>query len=80
MCDRFVAQAYGYLNSGSHTANAHWDRLVGAGLAHPGDHAPPPGALLFYDTGQPAGGARSFAGPRGKQGPGRRRQSRLRRQ
>lgn len=49
-CDNFVAQVYGYGSSGSPTADGHWARLVDAGLAHPGDGAPPPGALLFYDT------------------------------
>ncbi|SFF74965.1 hypothetical protein SAMN05216251_12738 [Actinacidiphila alni] len=49
-CDNFVAQAYGYGSSGSATADVHWNRLVGAGLAHPGDGRPPPGALLFYDN------------------------------
>lgn len=55
LCDRFVAEAYGYAYSGSATANEHWHRLVDAGLAHPGDNSPPAGALLFYDTGQAAG-------------------------
>jgi hypothetical protein len=49
-CDNFVAQVYGYFSSGSATADVHWNRLVDAGVAHPGDGAPPPGALLFYDT------------------------------
>ncbi|MCG7202346.1 hypothetical protein [Streptomyces arenae] len=55
MCDNFVAQAYGWGSSGSATANVHWNSLVDAGLAHPGDASPPAGALLFYDTGSPAG-------------------------
>jgi hypothetical protein len=49
-CDNFVAQTYGYLNSGSATADDHLNRLVKDGLAHPGDGSPPAGALLFYDT------------------------------
>ncbi|WP_243740591.1 C40 family peptidase [Streptomyces sp. 8K308] len=61
-CDAFVAQAYGYLNSGSRTANEHWARLRDAGLTHPGDHSPPPGALLFYDTGQAAGHVTLYLG------------------
>ncbi len=61
-CDRFVAQAYGYANSGSATANDHWARLVDAGLAHPGDTSPPAGALLFYDTGQAAGHVALYLG------------------
>ncbi|MEU9127828.1 hypothetical protein AB0D08_06890 [Kitasatospora sp. NPDC048540] len=54
-CDNFVAQAYGWGSSGSETANIHWQRLVSSGDAHPGDNSPPPGALLFYDSGSEAG-------------------------
>jgi hypothetical protein len=61
-CDQFVAQAYGYFYSGSATANEHWDRLVDAGLAHPGDNSPPAGALLFYDTGEAAGHVALYLG------------------
>lgn len=62
MCDNFVAQAYGWGSSGSATANTHWNRLVDAGLAHPGNMSPPPGALLFYDTGEPAGHVALYLG------------------
>ncbi|MGW0569904.1 hypothetical protein [Streptomyces tauricus] len=62
MCDNFVAQAYGWGSSGSTTANVHWNRLVDAGLAHPGDVSPPRGALLFYDTGSPAGHVALYLG------------------
>lgn len=61
-CDNFVAQAYGYGSSGSATANVHWNRLVDAGLARPGDNAPPAGALLFYDTGEDAGHVALYLG------------------
>jgi hypothetical protein len=61
-CDNFVAQAYGWGSSGSDTANDHWNRLVDAGLAHPGDNSPPPGALLFYDTGEAAGHVALYLG------------------
>jgi cell wall-associated NlpC family hydrolase len=61
-CDNFVAQAYGWGSSGSDTANVHWNRLVDAGLARPGDNAPPAGALLFYDTGQSAGHVALYLG------------------
>jgi cell wall-associated NlpC family hydrolase len=44
------------------TANAHWDRLVDQGLAHPGDNTPPAGALLFYDTGESAGHVALYLG------------------
>ncbi|MFC1435348.1 hypothetical protein ACEZDB_32380 [Streptacidiphilus sp. N1-3] len=61
-CDNFASQAYGWANSGSDTANAHWERLVDAGLAHPGDNSPPVGALLFYDSGEPAGHVALYLG------------------
>jgi transglycosylase-like protein with SLT domain len=50
MCDNFVAQAYGWGSSGSYSAGSHWQTLVAAGMAHPKDTNPPPGALLFYST------------------------------
>ncbi|WP_416969390.1 peptidase M23 [Streptomyces sp. 4F14] len=62
LCDNFVAQAYGWGSSGSATANVHWNRLVDAGLAHPGDMSPPAGALLFYDTGSDAGHVALYLG------------------
>nr|WP_309546913.1 MULTISPECIES: hypothetical protein [unclassified Streptomyces] len=62
MCDNFVAQAYGWGSSGSANANVHWNRLVDAGLAHPGDMSPPAGALLFYDTGSEAGHVALYLG------------------
>lgn len=62
MCDNFVAQTYGWGSSGSATANVHWNRLVDAGLAHPGDISPPAGALLFYDTGTAAGHVALYLG------------------
>lgn len=62
MCDNFVAQAYGWGSSGSATANVHWNRLVDAGLAHPGDASPPAGALLFYDTGEDFGHVALYLG------------------
>jgi hypothetical protein len=62
MCDRFVANSYGYAYSGSATANEHWIRLVDAGHTHPGDNSPPPGALLFYDNGDAAGHVALYLG------------------
>ncbi|MFF2619739.1 hypothetical protein [Kitasatospora sp. NPDC058046] len=62
LCDNFVAQAYGWGSSGSETANVHWQRLVATGDAHPGDNAPPIGALLFYDSGSAAGHVALYLG------------------
>ncbi|WP_461296380.1 C40 family peptidase [Streptomyces harbinensis] len=61
-CGQFVAEAYGYAYSGSATANAQWNRLHAAGLTHPDDTAPPAGALLFYETGDPAGHVALYLG------------------
>ncbi|MFE7528085.1 hypothetical protein ACFU7Y_20555 [Kitasatospora sp. NPDC057542] len=62
LCDNFVAQAYGWGSSGSDSANVHWQRLVATGDAHPGDNAPPAGALLFYDSGSAAGHVALYLG------------------
>jgi hypothetical protein len=51
LCDRLVCRAYGYANSGYPSAAAHWAAMAQAGLAHPGDRCPPPGAFMFWDTG-----------------------------
>ena len=51
LCDRLVCRAYGYANSGYPSATAHWTAMQQAGLAHPGDRCPPPGAFMFWDTG-----------------------------
>ncbi|WP_019872951.1 hypothetical protein [Sporichthya polymorpha] len=51
LCDRLVCRAYGYANSGYPSAIAHWTAMAQAGLAHPGDRCPPPGAFVFWDTG-----------------------------
>ncbi|MEV1008373.1 hypothetical protein [Streptomyces sp. NPDC049881] len=62
LCDRFVAEAYGYAYSGAETANVHWNQLHAAGLTHPGDDTPPVGALLFYETGEAAGHVALYLG------------------
>jgi hypothetical protein len=49
-CDRLVCRAYGYANSGYPTAAAHWQAMVDAGRAHPGDPCPPPGSFAFWST------------------------------
>lgn len=54
-CLNFVAQAYGWSNAGTHYAIDHYTDAMPTHLRHPGDRNPPPGALLFWDTGQRAG-------------------------
>lgn len=51
LCDRLACRAYGYGNSGYPTAAAHWDAMLTAGHAHPGDRCPPPGAFAYWSTG-----------------------------
>lgn len=46
-CDNFVANMYGYVDSGYNTALSHWNAIPKA-LKHPGDRNAPPGALLFF--------------------------------
>lgn len=54
LCLRFVANAYGWRSSGVAYAIDHF-YLAPAGMRHPGNRNPPPGALLFWDTGHRAG-------------------------
>ncbi|MEV6404111.1 hypothetical protein AB0M58_14350 [Streptomyces bobili] len=61
LCELFVEQAYG-TRAVHASANAHWRAAVAGGYAHPGDNRPPPGALLFYDTGQDAGHVALYLG------------------
>jgi surface antigen len=47
-CDNFVAQAYGLAHSGYNTASQHWAGIPGG---YKGGGTPPPGALVFWNTG-----------------------------
>lgn len=47
-CDRFVANAYGMINSGYATAYIHWQDLLARGLARIGDTNVPAGGLAFF--------------------------------
>ncbi len=60
-CELFVEQAYG-TRAVHATANAGWQAAVTGGYAHPGDSRPPPGALLYYDTGEYAGHVALYLG------------------
>ncbi|WP_298458263.1 transglycosylase SLT domain-containing protein [uncultured Cellulomonas sp.] len=55
LCDRLACRAYGYASSGYTTAKAHWNTMVAAGRARPGDTCPPLGSFVFWNTGRPAG-------------------------
>ncbi|MFF4205584.1 peptidase M23 [Streptomyces sp. NPDC001668] len=53
-CLAFVANVYGWSFSGVDYAIDHY-KVVPANMRHPGDRHPPPGALLYWDTGHRAG-------------------------
>jgi hypothetical protein len=50
LCDRLACRAYGHANSGYASAAVHWDAMLAAGFAHPGDRCPPPGSFVFWKT------------------------------
>jgi hypothetical protein len=50
LCDRLACRAYGHANSGYASAAVHWNAMLVAGFAHPGDHCPPPGSFVFWRT------------------------------
>jgi len=50
MCDNFVANMYGFSNSGYNTALDHWNAIPSADK-HPGDTKAPAGALVFWGGG-----------------------------
>jgi hypothetical protein len=54
LCDRYVANAYGQAHSGYETALHHW-AATPTNMRHEGDDQPPVGALVFWETGKPAG-------------------------
>lgn len=55
MCDKWVAQYYGYSSSGYTTAAVHWNSIP-PGDKHPGDTNPPAGALVFWTGGSSGAG------------------------
>lgn len=54
LCDRFVANAYGWTNSGSETAYIHWTQIPST-YKRAGDRSVPAGGLAFFSSG--SGGA-----------------------
>ncbi|MCB0877578.1 MAG: C40 family peptidase [Thermoleophilia bacterium] len=50
LCLGFVARAYGWKASGTETAIKQW-QIMPDSMKHRGDSNPPPGALVFWDTG-----------------------------
>lgn len=61
LCLNFVAQAYGWRNSGVHYAIDHFD-IGPADQRFTDDRNPPPGALMFWDTGRRPGHVALYLG------------------
>lgn len=55
MCDKWVAQYYGFSSSGYATAITHWNS-ISASQKHPGDTNAPAGALVFWSGGSSGAG------------------------
>jgi cell wall-associated NlpC family hydrolase len=63
LCDHVAGDIWGYtVFSGYETAMSHWQYAIDTGVAHPGDRNVPLGALVFYETGQPAGHVATYVG------------------
>lgn len=60
-CLRFAAAAYGRSSAGSPLAIGHY-RSMPPQMRHPGDRNPPPGALMYWDTGGAAGHVALYLG------------------
>lgn len=61
MCLAFTARAYGWSYSGVHYAIDHYKDMP-AEMKHDQDREPPPGALMYWDTGQRAGHVALYVG------------------
>jgi len=55
MCDKWVAQYYGFASSGYATAITHWNS-ISPSQKHPGDTNAPAGALVFWSGGSTGAG------------------------
>ena len=60
-CLEFVGRAYGYASSGTPTAKAHYRLLKAKGLVSTGKNIPA-GALVFFNSSDPAGHVAIYAG------------------
>ncbi|MFF4392934.1 NlpC/P60 family protein [Streptomyces sp. NPDC001552] len=61
MCLAFTAVTYGWNSSGTGFAIDHYQQMP-ASMKHDKDRNPPPGALMFWDTGQRAGHVAVYLG------------------
>ncbi|MEU7107471.1 peptidase M23 [Streptomyces sp. NPDC046215] len=62
MCLAFTAATYGRGSSGTNYAIDHYQDVMPKNLRHDGDRNPPPGALMFWDTGHRAGHVALYVG------------------
>ncbi|MER7112257.1 peptidase M23 [Streptomyces sp. NPDC000229] len=62
MCLAFTARAYGWSFSGTPYAIDHYQKVMPTSMRHDGDRNPPPGALMYWDTGSRAGHVAVYVG------------------
>ncbi|MEU3351984.1 peptidase M23 [Streptomyces sp. NPDC037389] len=61
-CLAFTSIAYGWNFSGTDYAIDHYTQVMPKDMRHDGDRNPPPGALMFWDTGHRAGHVAIYVG------------------
>ncbi|MGW2186706.1 peptidase M23 [Streptomyces sp. NPDC001667] len=61
-CLAFTSIAYGWNSSGTNYAIDHYTDVMPKDMRHDGDRNPPPGALMFWDTGHRAGHVAIYVG------------------
>ncbi|MEU3752030.1 peptidase M23 [Streptomyces olivoreticuli] len=61
-CLAFTSIAYGWNSSGTNYAIDHYQEVMPKDMRHDGDRNPPPGALMFWDTGHRAGHVAIYIG------------------
>ncbi|MEV6668674.1 peptidase M23 [Streptomyces sp. NPDC051162] len=61
-CLAFTSIAYGWNSSGTNYAIDHYQVEMPKDMRHDGDRNPPPGALMFWDTGHRAGHVAIYVG------------------
>ncbi|MEU1277667.1 peptidase M23 [Streptomyces sp. NPDC005805] len=62
MCLAFTARSYGWGFSGTPYAIDHYQKVMPASMRHDRDRNPPPGALMYWDTGSRAGHVAVYVG------------------
>ena len=62
LCARLAANVWGRPRAGYFSAAEQWRQMVATNNAHPDDRFPPPGALVFWETGGPYGHVAVYVG------------------